>query len=51
VAAVAEAGPGLLRTPVVRVGTAAVPTPSGKVRPHALPNTERIIMALRQVLS
>ena len=52
VAAVAEASPAvLLRAPVVRVGTAAVPTPSGKVRPYALPNTERIIAALRQVLA
>jgi pyruvate/2-oxoglutarate/acetoin dehydrogenase E1 component/TPP-dependent pyruvate/acetoin dehydrogenase alpha subunit len=51
VAAVAEAGPGLLRAAVVRVGTAAVPTPSGKVRPHALPNSERIVQALRQVLT
>jgi pyruvate dehydrogenase E1 component beta subunit len=51
VAAVAEVGPALLRAPVLRVGTAAVPTPSGKVRPHALPNTERIIIALRQVLA
>jgi pyruvate dehydrogenase E1 component beta subunit len=51
VAAVAEAGPSLLRAPVIRVGTAAVPTPSGKVRPHALPNAERIIAAIRQVLA
>ena len=51
VAAIAEAGPRMLRAPVVRVGTAAVPTPSGKVRPHALPNTERIVQAIRQVLS
>ncbi len=51
VAAVAEAGPSLLRAPVLRVGTAAVPTPSGKVRPHALPNTERIVLAIRQILT
>jgi len=50
VAAVAEAGPTMLRAPVIRVGTAAVPTPSGKVRPHALPNAERIVLAIRQVL-
>jgi len=50
VAAVAEAGPDMLRAPVVRVGTAAVPTPSGKVRPHALPNSERIATALRNVM-
>jgi pyruvate dehydrogenase E1 component beta subunit len=51
VAAVAEAGPEILRAPVVRVGTAPVPTPSGKVRPHALPNAERIVAAVRRVLS
>lgn len=51
VAAVAEAGHGILRAPVVRVGTAAVPTPSGKVRPHALPNLDRIVAAVRQVLA
>ncbi len=50
VAAVAEASSGLLRAPVIRVGTAPVPTPSGKVRPHALPNTERIVAAIRQVM-
>jgi acetoin:2,6-dichlorophenolindophenol oxidoreductase subunit beta len=51
VAAVAEAAPELLRTPVVRVGTAHVPTPSGKVRSHALPNAERIVAAVRRVLA
>ncbi|MCA1645759.1 MAG: dehydrogenase [Chloroflexi bacterium] len=51
VAAVAEVGLHLLRAPVVRVGTVAVPTPSGKVRPHALPNAERIVAAVRQVLA
>jgi pyruvate dehydrogenase E1 component beta subunit len=50
VAAVAEASSGVLRAPAIRVGTAAVPTPSGKVRPHALPNAERIVAAIRQVL-
>jgi pyruvate dehydrogenase E1 component beta subunit len=50
-ARIAEACPQALRAPVVRVGTAAVPTPSGKVRPHALPNLERIIAAVRHVLS
>jgi pyruvate dehydrogenase E1 component beta subunit len=49
VAAVAEICPDVLRAPVVRVGTAPVPTPSGKVRPHALPNTERIVAAVRNV--
>jgi pyruvate dehydrogenase E1 component beta subunit len=51
VAAVAESCPGALRAPVVRVGTAPVPTPSGKVRPHALPNTDRIVEALRKALA
>jgi pyruvate dehydrogenase E1 component beta subunit len=50
-ARVAEACPQALRAPVVRVGTAAVPTPSGKVRPHALPNAERITAAVRAVLA
>jgi pyruvate dehydrogenase E1 component beta subunit len=47
-AAISETCPDALRAPVVRVGTAAVPTPSGKVRPHALPNTERIVAAVRR---
>jgi len=51
VAAVAEAAPTLLHAPVIRVGTAPVPTPSGKVRPHALPNPERIIAAVRRVMA
>jgi pyruvate dehydrogenase E1 component beta subunit len=46
-AAVAETCPSALLAPLVRVGTAAVPTPSGKVRPHALPNAERIVEAVR----
>jgi len=46
-AVVAEACPEALRAPVVRVGTAAVPTPSGKVRAHALPNAEQIVKAVR----
>jgi pyruvate/2-oxoglutarate/acetoin dehydrogenase E1 component len=48
-AAVVEAGADLLRAPVARVGTAAVPTPSGKVRQYALPNAERIVAAVRTV--
>jgi pyruvate dehydrogenase E1 component beta subunit len=47
VAAVAEACPGALRAPAVRLGTAPVPTPSGKLRPFALPNAERIAAAIR----
>jgi pyruvate dehydrogenase E1 component beta subunit len=50
VASVAEQCPEALRAPVMRVGTAAVPTPSGKVRPHALPTPERIAAAVRRVL-
>jgi acetoin:2,6-dichlorophenolindophenol oxidoreductase subunit beta len=49
VAAVAEACPKVLQA-VARVGTAAVPTPSGKVRPHALPNAERIVEAVRSMI-
>jgi pyruvate/2-oxoglutarate/acetoin dehydrogenase E1 component len=48
---VAEWYPDALRAPVVRLGTAAVPTPSGKVRPHALPTSERIAAAVRRLLS
>lgn len=48
-AAVAEACPDALRTPVVRIGTAHVPTPSGKVRAHALPNAGHIASAVRRV--
>jgi pyruvate/2-oxoglutarate/acetoin dehydrogenase E1 component len=51
VAALAETSPESLQAPVVRVGTAPVPTPSGKVRAHALPNTERIIGAVRSTLA
>jgi pyruvate/2-oxoglutarate/acetoin dehydrogenase E1 component len=50
VAAVAEHAPGALLAPVIRVGTAHVPTPSGNVRPHALPNAARIMTAVRRVL-
>jgi len=50
VASVAEQCPDALRAPAVRLGTAPVPTPSGKVRPHALPNAERIAAAVRHLL-
>jgi pyruvate dehydrogenase E1 component beta subunit len=50
VAAVAETCPEALRAPVVRIGTAPVPTPSGKVRPYALPNTDRIVEAVKKTL-
>jgi 2-oxoisovalerate dehydrogenase E1 component len=36
---------------VARVGTVHVPTPSGKVRQYALPNTERIVEAIRRVMA
>jgi pyruvate dehydrogenase E1 component beta subunit len=49
VAGVIERLPRAIR--VARVGTAAVPTPSGKVRPHALPNTDGIIQAIRRVMA
>jgi pyruvate dehydrogenase E1 component beta subunit len=51
VAAVAETCPEALRAPAVRIGTAAVPTPSGKVRPFALPNAERIAEAVRTLIT
>jgi pyruvate/2-oxoglutarate/acetoin dehydrogenase E1 component len=51
VAAVAEACPAILKAPVARVGAAQVPTPSGKVRPHALPTVDHIIAAVRRVLN
>jgi pyruvate dehydrogenase E1 component beta subunit len=50
VASVAETCPDALRAPAVRLGTAPVPTPSGKVRPHALPNAERIADAVRALV-
>jgi pyruvate/2-oxoglutarate/acetoin dehydrogenase E1 component len=48
VAAVAESCPEALRAPAIRLGTAHVPTPSGKVRAYALPNTEKIVAAVRK---
>jgi pyruvate dehydrogenase E1 component beta subunit len=51
VASVAEQCPGALRAPAVRLGTAPVPTPSGKVRPHALPSSERIAAVCRLLRS
>jgi pyruvate/2-oxoglutarate/acetoin dehydrogenase E1 component len=51
VARVAEAGQHVLRAPAERVGTAPVPTPSGKVRGFALPNAESIIAAVQRVLA
>jgi pyruvate dehydrogenase E1 component beta subunit len=51
VAAVAEACPRALCAPVVRLGTAPVPTPSGKLRAFALPNTQGIVHAIRGLMS
>jgi pyruvate dehydrogenase E1 component beta subunit len=48
VAAAAEAG--VLKAAVARVGAVAVPTPSGKVRPFALPTVEHIVAAVGRVL-
>ena len=50
VAAVAETCPEALCAPVVRLGTEPVPTPSGKVRPFALPNAERVANAIRALV-
>jgi acetoin:2,6-dichlorophenolindophenol oxidoreductase subunit beta len=50
VAAVAESCPRAPRQ-VVRLGTAPVPTPSGKVRPFALPNADRIADAIRSMVA
>jgi pyruvate dehydrogenase E1 component beta subunit len=50
VAAVAETCPHALRAPAVRLGTAPVPTPSGKLRQFALPNAERIVIAIREMM-
>lgn len=51
VAAVAERCPQALCAPAVRLGTVAVPTPSGKLRPFALPNAEKIAAAVRQLVA
>ncbi len=48
IASVVERCAGPLR--IARVGTAHVPTPSGKVRPYALPNSQRILEAIRRVM-
>lgn len=48
VALVAETCPAALKAPALRLGTAPVPTPSGKVRPFALPNTQLIVEGVRQ---
>jgi pyruvate dehydrogenase E1 component beta subunit len=50
VAAVVETCPRAVDR-VVRIGTAPVPTPSGKLRPFALPNAERIADAIRRLVA
>lgn len=51
VAAVMEEAPDLLVAPVVRIGAAPVPVPSGKVRPHALPAVRHVVDAARRVMA
>jgi len=51
VASVVEQAPEALIAPVIRIGAAPVPIPSGKVRPHALPNTRHIVEAARRVMA
>ena len=48
-AAVAEGALDALRAPVVRVGAAPVPIPSGPLRRHALPTAAHIVDAVRRV--
>jgi pyruvate/2-oxoglutarate/acetoin dehydrogenase E1 component len=51
VACVAEEAPQLLLAPVMRIGAAPVPVPSGKVRPHALPTARHVVEAARRVMA
>jgi pyruvate dehydrogenase E1 component beta subunit len=51
VASVVEHAPEALASPVIRLGAAPVPVPSGKVRPHALPNVSAITDAVRRALA
>lgn len=51
VAAVMEEAPNLLVAPVIRIGAAPVPVPSGKVRPHALPTARHIVDAARRTMA
>jgi pyruvate/2-oxoglutarate/acetoin dehydrogenase E1 component len=41
----------VLVAPVIRIGAAPVPIPSGKVRPHALPNARHIVEAARRAMA
>lgn len=51
VAAVVEESPDLLVAPVIRIGAAPVPVPSGKVRPHALPTASHVVDAARRMMA
>ena len=51
VASVVEEAPEVLVAPVIRIGAAPVPVPSGKVRPHALPGARHIVEAARRVMA
>jgi pyruvate/2-oxoglutarate/acetoin dehydrogenase E1 component len=51
VACVAEEAPQLLLAPVIRIGAAPVPVPSGNVRPHALPSVRHVVEAARRVMA
>jgi pyruvate dehydrogenase E1 component beta subunit len=51
VATVLEEAPELLVAPVIRIGAAPVPIPSGKVRPHALPTAHHIVDAARRMMA
>jgi pyruvate/2-oxoglutarate/acetoin dehydrogenase E1 component len=51
VASVVDEAPELLLAPAIRIGAAPVPIPSGKVRPHALPNARHIVEAARRAMA
>ena len=51
VAVVAEQALSSLRAPVVRLGAAPVPIPSGPLRAHALPSVGAVEAALRQLVA
>ncbi len=50
VSVVAEQALSSLRGPVIRLGAAPVPIPSGPLRAHALPNMARVEAALRRLV-
>jgi len=51
VAIVMEEAPDLLVAPVIRIGAAPVPVPSGRVRPHALPTARQIVDSARRIMA